>query len=137
MDVEQHDLRAEQRCGIETRGTVGGLADDVEALRLEQRRSLCPEARMVVDDQNVHWSHRRTPEPRGEYGYPHSFGQPPATSASPVRRRARPVPRDRDRLARRTAAAGPSRPLRRARHGGRPDAAPPAAARELTSRAWT
>jgi hypothetical protein len=33
---------------------VLGLADDLEALGLEERPRICAEARVVVDDQNVH-----------------------------------------------------------------------------------
>ena len=54
LHVEQHELRRELGGSSKRGRPVLGLADDLEALGLEQRPGVRPEARVVVDDQNVH-----------------------------------------------------------------------------------
>jgi len=55
LNVEQHELRQGARPPLESRRcTVLGFADHLEALGFEQRTRVCPEAGVVVDDQNVH-----------------------------------------------------------------------------------
>jgi len=50
-DVEQHDVRPQRADGVDRGRPVTGLADDLEALGLEQGPRLPPEGGMVVDDQ--------------------------------------------------------------------------------------
>lgn len=54
MDVEEDELRLELRGRVEAGGPVLGLADDGEALGLEDGPGIRAKARMVVDDQDVH-----------------------------------------------------------------------------------
>ena len=54
LDVEEHELRRELGGSSKRGRTVLGLADHLEALGLEQCPGIGPEARVVVDDQNVH-----------------------------------------------------------------------------------
>ena len=58
-DVEQDEIRQEGPRSRQARGAVGRLADDVEAVGLEQGPRLEPEARVVIDDEDrVHERHR-------------------------------------------------------------------------------
>jgi len=54
LDVEQDDVRVQLVSGGNGGLTVFRLADDVVSLRLQQRVRSRTEARVVVDDQNVH-----------------------------------------------------------------------------------
>src|SRR5215471_5470110 len=52
-DVQQHELRAQTLSQLEPRGTVFGLAHDVEALELEQHADRSSKRCMVIDDQHA------------------------------------------------------------------------------------
>ena len=52
LNVEQHHVRAQLLYGAQRGLAVLGLADHVEALRLEQHAGARPEARVIVDDEN-------------------------------------------------------------------------------------
>src|SRR5262249_40091614 len=52
LDVEQHDVGVELAGDAERLAPVGGLADHVEALGLEQPARYAAEARVVVDDDD-------------------------------------------------------------------------------------
>src|SRR2546421_535137 len=54
LHIEEHELRRELGGRAKRRRAVLGLADDHEALGLEERARIRAEARVVVDDQNVH-----------------------------------------------------------------------------------
>ena len=60
LHVEQHDLGAELSGGRDRGGSVGSLADDVEAGRLEQRAGCGPESGVVVDDERPSGPRART-----------------------------------------------------------------------------
>ena len=51
-DVEQDEVGSEGSGGLETRQSVGGLADDLEAVRGEERARLDAEAGGVIDDED-------------------------------------------------------------------------------------
>ena len=51
-DVEQDEVGSKRAGGRETRQSVRGLADDVEAVRREQRARLDAEAGGVIDDED-------------------------------------------------------------------------------------
>ena len=109
LDVEQHELRA-QALGLGDAGrAVGGLADDVEPLGLEQHAGARPEGRVVVDDEDGQ-GHAGPIVNRVQHDLPIRLAAPPPRPRSrgtrrPDRRRRTP------RSRRRTA----SRPPRRTR----------------------
>ena len=70
-DVEQHHLGREPGDGQERIGAVGGLADDVELVELEQLARRRPEAGVVVDD------HERAHQPIISPGSRRRLGENP------------------------------------------------------------
>src|SRR5215218_9350306 len=52
LDVEQHGVRQQLAERPARRVDTGGLADDLEATRLQQPTRAGPEARVVIDDQD-------------------------------------------------------------------------------------
>ena len=53
LDVEQHERRLERARGGERGGAVVRLADDLEAVGVEERAGEGAEVRVVVDDQDA------------------------------------------------------------------------------------
>ena len=54
VDVEQDEVGVQLARGLEAAGAVLGLADDVEALVLQQQARRGAEARVIVDDEDLH-----------------------------------------------------------------------------------
>ena len=71
LHVEQDDIRAEPLDGVERRLAVLDVADDLEALELEERTRRRAEVLVVVDDQHrrAHRSNRPTDRRRPHRGW--------------------------------------------------------------------
>ena len=86
-DVEQDEIRSERPGGREARGAVVGLADDDEAVGLEDGARLDAEPGMVIDDEDG--VHARD---RGMARAPSSYRVSPDVRATPARGVVRPDP---------------------------------------------